>query len=306
MEYSPIALFVYNRPWHTKQTIEALQKNIGAANSTLYIFSDSPKNSTATDYVEEVRSYLHTIIGFKNVTIIEREANFGLARSIIDGVTQLCDDYGSVIVLEDDLITSQYFLTYMNTALERYQHIDTVMSISGFGRKEIINNLQYDEPYDAYFVPRNSSWGWGTWKKSWSLADWKVNTYDDFKKDKNKRMKFSASGNDLCLMLDLQQYGFLDSWAIRWAYTHFLNDGVSLVPYYSYVDNIGFDGTGTHCRSSSRFEIDLSQAKRIPNLPNSVQIREDSLAAFYLAHKQRFVSRLYWRVKLLGRWLRLL
>ncbi len=301
MNYSPIALFVYNRPWHTKLTIESLQKNIGATDSSLYIFSDAPRNSAANEAVAEVRSYIQTIEGFNSVTIIERETNFGLARSIIDGVTQLCDDYGSVIVLEDDLVTSQYFLSYMNMALEQYQDIKEVMSISAFGKKEIIDNLHTKEPYDAYFVPRNSSWGWGTWKDSWLLADWEVTTYEDFRKDKKQRKKFSESGEDLCLMLDLQQHGLIDSWAVRWAFAHYMNNGVSLVPYHSYVGNIGFDGSGTNCRVSEKFAVDLSYAKKNPCLPDSVILKEDLQNAFRKAHSQRFLSRVYWGAKLLGR-----
>lgn len=303
---SPVAVFGYNRPDHLEQTLNSLMKNELADKTPLYIFLDGAKNNTDISQVAAVLDVAQAVTGFASLNIITHDKNVGLATSIINGVSEILKEYESIIVLEDDLVTSQYFLSYMNTALERYQDVEQVMSISAFGRKEIINNLNADEPYDAYFVPRNSSWGWGTWKNSWLLADWEVNSYEDFKNDTSQRKKFSESGNDLCLMLDLQLHGFLDSWAIRWIYTHFSNDGVSLVPYYSYVHNIGFDGSGTHCRSSHRFELDLSKAKRVPVLPDSVYVREDTLAAFYLAHKQRFVSRLYWRVKLLGRQLGLL
>ncbi|MFT6908436.1 MAG: hypothetical protein ACJAS1_005137 [Oleiphilaceae bacterium] len=306
MNYSPVALFVYNRPGHTSKTVEALKKNIGSAESELYVFSDAARDSKDNDAVSEVRSYIQTIDGFKKVTILNRESNFGLANSIIEGVSQLCNNYGKVIVLEDDLVTSPYFLTYMNSALKRYQDDSKVMSISAFGRNGIREGLYENELYDAYFVQRNSSWGWGTWKDSWLLADWNVSDYEDFIVDKEKRKRFSAVGEDLCLMLDLQQHGFLDSWSIRWTYAHYLNEGVSLVPYNSYVKNIGFDGSGTHCRSSDRFEYELTEAKKNPFFPPSVYIRKDTLAAFYAAHKQRLISRIYWKIKLLGRRLGLL
>ena len=301
MSNSPIALFVYNRPEHTKLTVESLQKNIGAPDSPLYIFSDAARNSDASKAVSEVRSYIHTIEGFDSITIIEREINLGLANSIISGVSQLCDEYGRVIVLEDDLVTSQYFLSYMNAALERYQDIEKVMSISAFGKKEIINSIDFNESYDAYFVPRNSSWGWGTWKNSWLRADWEVKDYASFKNDIKQRKKFSAMGEDLCLMLDLQQYGLIDSWAIRWTFAHYMNNGVSLVPYHSYVGNIGFDGSGTNCKVSEKFVVDLSYAKKDPCLPISVILNEDLQNAFRKAHSQSFLSRLYWKIKLLGR-----
>ena len=132
MSLAPIALFVYNRQWHTRQTVESLGRNHLARESDLYVFSDGPKDAAATDTVREVREYIRAVSGFKSMSIIERERNFGLANSIIDGVTRLCDERGRVIVLEDDLVTSRYFLQFMNVALEKYQYDERVMHVSGY------------------------------------------------------------------------------------------------------------------------------------------------------------------------------
>ena len=104
MILAPIVLFTYNRPWHTRQTIEALQKNHLASESVIFIFSDGPKTKEDEPKVEEVRKFLKTIQGFKQIEIIEREKNWGLAKNIIDGVTKVVNEYGKVIVLEDDII----------------------------------------------------------------------------------------------------------------------------------------------------------------------------------------------------------
>ena len=121
MTTAPIALFVYNRPWHTRQTIVALQMNELAGESDLFIFSDAPSNTDAADAVREVREYIRNVTGFKSISIIERSTNFGLAESITDGITRLCVEYGRVIVLEDDLVTAPYFLMFMNRALDLYR-----------------------------------------------------------------------------------------------------------------------------------------------------------------------------------------
>ena len=134
-DLAPIVLFVYNRPWHTKQTIEALRKNELAKDSNLFIYSDEAKNDEARKSVYEVREYIDTIDGFKNITIIKREKNFGLASSIIDGVTKIINKYGKVIVLEDDLITSAYFLNFMNAGLDAFKNRDDIFSITGFSFK---------------------------------------------------------------------------------------------------------------------------------------------------------------------------
>ena len=132
MKFSPIILFVYNRPWHTRKTIEALQKNLLADQSDLVIYSDAPKRNSDEQKVTEVRNLIKTVKGFKNLIINERKENYGLARSIITGVTETIDKYGRVIVLEDDIITSKYFLKYMNEALEIHKSEDRVMHISGY------------------------------------------------------------------------------------------------------------------------------------------------------------------------------
>ena len=43
MDLAPVVLFVYTRPWHTRQTIESLLKNEIARDTELFIFSDGPK-----------------------------------------------------------------------------------------------------------------------------------------------------------------------------------------------------------------------------------------------------------------------
>ena len=126
---APIVLFVYNRPWHTAQTLEALKKNYLALNSDLFIFSDGPKNEQAKEKVFEVRKLLKTVTGFKKITIIEKETNIGLANSVINGVTEIINEYRKIIVIEDDIITAPYFLKYMNNALDLYETENKFMQI---------------------------------------------------------------------------------------------------------------------------------------------------------------------------------
>src|SRR5690348_17752623 len=106
---APIALFVYNRPEHTRRTVEALRHNRLAGHSRLDVFADGPKVPGDAN-VAAVRAYIRGIDGFASVSIHEREANAGLARSIIDGVTRVCEECDRVIVLEDDMVTTPWFL----------------------------------------------------------------------------------------------------------------------------------------------------------------------------------------------------
>lgn len=107
--FAPIALFVYNRLEHTKQTVEALKANKYAKKSKLFIYSDGYKNEVDKKQVLHVRGYLKSIDGFKSVDIVERQCNIGLAKNIISGITKVVNKYGKIIVIEDDIVTSPYF-----------------------------------------------------------------------------------------------------------------------------------------------------------------------------------------------------
>ena len=130
--FSPIILFTYNRLYHVQKTVASLLKNIEAKYSDLYIFSDGPKNSKDTEIIQNVRKFLKTITGFNKIKIIERNENMGLANSIISGVSEILKLHDTVIVLEDDMLTSPYFLQFMNDALSIYQDEDAVVSIHGY------------------------------------------------------------------------------------------------------------------------------------------------------------------------------
>ena len=132
MRLTPIILFVYNRPEHTRQTVEYLSKNKLAESSKLFIFSDGPKNDKDKQKVFEVRKYLKRIKGFKEIRIIEREKNLGLANSVISGVSQIFQSFEKVIVLEDDIISSPSFLKFMNDALDFYKADEKIFSVSGY------------------------------------------------------------------------------------------------------------------------------------------------------------------------------
>jgi GT2 family glycosyltransferase len=159
---APIALFVYNRPEHTRRTIKFLQNNLLADESRLFIFSDAAKDPSQEEKVAAVREIIRSVGGFKSVEIVERKENFGLADSIIAGVSALCSDYGKVIVFEDDLITGPYTLQYFNEALRLYQDVEKVMHIGAYMYPLKVKNLP-----QTFFYRAASSWGWATWARAW-------------------------------------------------------------------------------------------------------------------------------------------
>lgn len=294
MRLAPIVLFVYNRPDHTRQTVEALQQNILADESELFIYSDAPKDTTSIKKVSLVRKYLMQVQGFKKVTLIFRERNWGVAKSIIDGVTTVVGKYSRVIVLEDDLVTSPFFLTYMNRALETYATDNRIMSISGYNHPRRVMKFPRSYKNDVWLSLRNSSWGWGTWANRWEKVDWQVKDYETFSQNPFMQDKFNLGGEDLSAMLHSQMRGEIDAWDIRFSYAHFKNGSYSVCPVISYVKNIGLDGSGIHCGRTSEYDgINLEEAVASPTLPLSIQPDQDVLEAFRKVYqKKKMLSRI--------------
>jgi hypothetical protein len=249
---APVILFVYNRPWHTQQTIEALQKNELAKESELFIYSDAPKNDEAMSSVEEVRDYLESVDGFKLVTIIKREENFGLANSIIDGVTDIVNRYGKVIVLEDDLVTSPYFLRFMNKSLEFYKDEKKVWHISGWNYP-----IDSDGLDDVFLWRVMNCWGWATWDDRWKHYDRDVDkTIKSFSKKDIKAFNLEGVFN-FWYQVVANKNGAINTWAIFWYATIFKKGGLCLNPTKTFVSNIGHDGSGEHCISGREYEDKL-------------------------------------------------
>ncbi len=250
-------MFTYNRPFHTRRVIESLVNNRLAEQSELVIYSDGPADDSVMEEVEAVRAYLREIRGFSEINIIKRENNFGLADSIISGVTLVLDQYPRVIVVEDDLELSPDFLSYMNAALDRYEDDTGVFSIAGYSYPV---KVPEDYPFDTYLFPRCASWGWATWKDRWKKVDWDVSDYDELAGSKEDIDLFNRGGDDLFDMLTQQVKEGLESWAIRWCYTHFRNNALCLYPVRPLSRNAGFDSTGVHSHSTPKFEVNLQPA----------------------------------------------
>lgn len=240
--YAPIALFAYRRTDHLSQTLDALEACPEFKQSHLYVFSDGPKNEAVAADVAAVRQLLRGRAG-ENMTIVEASQNKGLAASIIAGVTRLCDEYGRVIVLEDDLLLAPQGLTWLNASLRQYADDAEVFQISAY---QWWNPL-FRKRRQALFGRQAVSWGWATWKRAWDQFDPAATGWEGLQHDKALRRAFDMNGSyPLSEMLMLQINGKIDSWAIRWAWTVFREGGLVLYPPRSMIANIGFDETGTH------------------------------------------------------------
>ena len=279
-ELAPIALFAYRRPDHLAKTLAALRANPKARDSILYVFSDAPKDVRSEKGVQQVRALLQRVEGFAKIALVLHSCKLGLARNITEGVSAVLDMHDAVIVVEDDLVVSPFFLRYMNAALACYQNEGRVGSISGF-------SYPVAAP-ETYFIRGADCWGWATWRDRWHHYNPDGSTLLAQLNERGLADAFDLEGAMAYTdMLKDQVAGRNDSWAVRWHASCFLRDLLILYPGRTLVQNIGNDGSGTHATTiDDSFTSDLSSD---PVTLQRIPIMEDVMAR--QAIRQFFLSR---------------
>lgn len=289
---APIALFAYKRPAELKKTLAALQANHLASESDLYVFVDGPRSDKDVTKVEQVRQLVQEITGFKQVYRFINGYNIGCADSIIKGVSQVLQNSPTVIVVEDDIVTTPNFLDFINQSLNYYAHDERVFSIGGY-------TFPFKKPdgyqADGYFFGRHCAWGWGIWADRWKQIDWEIKDFKQFMNDSEQRRAFNRAGKDMVRMLRKTMEGELDAWDIRVCYNIFKKGKQTLYPTVSKVENIGFysaDGMNTNVYNRFKTVLDLGNKRKFLF---TNQVNEEDLFV------QQFRRKYSLRVRILAR-----
>lgn len=287
MKLAPVALFVYNRPEHTRIVLEALCANELAAESELFVFADGPKTPQHAPAVDEVRRLVRQVQGLKAVHVVEREKNYGCARSISGGVTEIVNRFGRVIVVEDDTVVSPWFLRYMNEGLDMYADDEQVASIHGY-------LYPVDVPLpETFFIRGAEIWGWGTWKRAWDFYEFDAGKLLGELRAKGLTRVFNFDGSaNFTGMLMAQAAGRIDTWDVQWHAVAVLRGMLTLYPGKSLVRNIGFDSSGTHNPTSRLFDVDISD---MPVRLERIALVEDQQARAAIARFWRKVAPGFWK-----------
>jgi len=254
MELAPIIVFAYNRPHYLLETLQSLKLNEEAKRSKLFIYCDGPKLNCSEANLKQIE-LVHQIANREkwcgDVSVIISPVNKGLSASIIKGVTETVNAYGKVIVLEDDLSLSPYFLKYMNEALDKYESNERVASVSGYNFPIKLPQKDFKE---TFFLKSASTLGWGVWKRSWDIFNYDA----DFLLNEIKLKKLNNEFNfdntyPFTRMIKNVISGKVDSWGIRWYASVFLNNKLTLFPSHSLVNHIGNEGTNIKVDGSAFF-----------------------------------------------------
>jgi hypothetical protein len=260
--YAPIVMFVYNRTHHFEQAFRALAKCPEAAESELFIFSDGPRNESDSIRVAGVRRCVRRMMrerAFMRMHIEERKTNMGLSPSVIDGVSQIIEKFGRVIVIEDDAVVSPYFLKFMNAALDYYEDDNTIGSIAGYTPA-----IEFPDDYrkDVFTAYRSCSFGWATWRENWDGCDWELKDIKQFMKNRDMIKRLNANGSDRFKRLYNLSKGVGTSWSVRFGAHMVKNNWLTIYPRYSYVINIGNEALASKntVEDSDMVSVDLDRA----------------------------------------------
>lgn len=309
---APIVLFVYNRLDHTRKTVEALQKNELASDSELFVYADGPKEDASEeqkDKIKAVREYVSSVTGFKSVHLNFADKNIGCADSIIRGITEVVNQFGRVIVVEDDIVTTKFFLRFMNEGLDFYASDKRIFTLGS-----TCNKISFPNSYkhDVFLSCRSVSWGWATWKDRWLLADWDIENYEIIKHPTKKQIRqFNVGGADMYEMLLMQLNGEIDAWDIRWDYIISKNDGFTIIPTRSLSYNCGQDGSGVHCcaglgyKTTALYESDVYDIKFVNGIKPNRRILK-SYRDFFKYEKVSLIKKAKRRVKAMLRKMRVI
>lgn len=245
----PIALFTYNRPDHARRVLESLSHCCRLDECQLYIYCDGAKDPSQVETVSATRQVVKNWAGAHQALVIERDQNMGVDRSIVTAVTELCQEFGRVIVVEDDLVLGPDFLAYMLQSLDRYENDTHVYQISGY-----MYPIRHPRKPDAFFLPFTTSWGWATWERAWRIFDWHAPGASQMVNDALARHRFDLDGSyPYTAMLQARLSGKIDAWDIVWYFAVFNAGGLVLFPRQSLVWNGGWDGSGTHTDTDPNF-----------------------------------------------------
>ena len=304
MELAPIVIFAYNRPDHLRRTLEALAKNELASESVLYIFCDGSKEGASEEMrekVEATRALAKAVMGFKELHVVERPRNIGLKENIVGAVTEVVNRYGSIITLEDDVVTSIGFLRFMNDALETYKDEEKVMHISAYmypHKGRLPESFFFPVPYPGG--------GWATWARAWKYYD--DDTESVYNQWKDRWEEFDVLGGDyLSKQLKANYNGTMKTWFVKWHAVLLSRKAVTLYPHQSLTNNIGFDDEATNCYATNRFDV-LDLASHVDVMKNPVIVNRKAsriIYDFYQGHwynKRRRTALMKKMVRVLTFW----
>jgi len=264
---TPILFLVFNRPDTTKRVFEAISKS---RPKQLFVAGDGPRADKAGDgeKCEKVRQIATNVDWDCEVKTLFRDKNLGCGVAVDSGIDWFFENVEEGIILEDDCFPSQSFFLFCQELLEKYRGDKRVMMISG-------DNFQFGKRrtnYSYYFSRYTHCWGWASWRRAWRYYDRDMGNWPfirdngylyDILQDK-RAVKYWER------IFETVYHGRIDIWSYQWAFSCWIQNGLTVLPNVNLVSNIGFDGDATHTtgKDNANFKIpvfNLSFPLKHPN-----------------------------------------
>lgn len=245
---TPVLFLVFNRLDTTKQVFEAIRK---AQPPRLYVASDGARTNREgeAEKVQGVREYIVNNIDWDcEVKTLFREKNLGCRIAVSTAIDWFFDNEEQGIILEDDCLPHPTFFRYCQDLLKHYKDDERIMAISG-------DNFQFGKKrgeYSYYFSCYNHCWGWASWRRAWKLYDHDMKNWDNLHEGDwllnlgNKN--FQKYWKRIFAVAYSQK---IDSWAYRWTFSCWIQNGLTILPNVNLISNIGFNQDGTHTISNN-------------------------------------------------------
>lgn len=253
-DVTPVVIFGYNRADLLDRTLRALQRERVPA---IYAFVDGPRTPADERDVDAVRRTFRSV-DWTEITIVERERNLGLGRSIVAGVTDVLRRHDTAIVVEDDLVCSPGTYAWMVAALRHYADDARVMTVSAWTHPRVTPHGLLGAPF---FCGRVATYFWATWSRAWAGMP-----------DQNARemlAEYAAIGGDpSCYGDDLPAMAAVERekniWAVRLIAHQLRRGGLCLEPAESLVRNVGFDARATNTVTDDQWDAPAAVEAIIP------------------------------------------
>lgn len=239
----PVLILGYMRFDGILRNLESC-KNAGI--SKVYLSVDGAKDIESQELQRRELDRIQRLAETQGIKLFlrHRHSNAGLAVAVIEGISWFFENEEFGVILEDDLVISSDFFSFVTQALHLFKDQNRVALVSG-------NNFQMQKPsreVSAAHYPL--IWGWATRRTIWN----------DFVSSLEKPLFFKINWK---LPLSVNAFwwtaakqsrnGLVDSWAMSFSNYIRMRDLLCLIPPVNLISNNGVDIQAVHSNSSDRF-----------------------------------------------------
>jgi hypothetical protein len=250
-----VAMIVFNRYENTLKVFEQVKK---FKPRKLYVIADGPRSNNKEDIKKclKVRSLFENIEWDCEIKKNFSNVNLGCSQRPFSGISWVFENEDQAIILEDDCVPNNSFFQYCDELLEKYKNDTRIMLISG------TNILHKWQPTNQsyHFSKLGGIHGWASWRRAWKLMDINIELWNDphikalIKLNMHPKL-YQTRKNIYDNLVNNSMN--TSAWDYQFGFSRFINNGLSIVPKYNQISNIGYGIDSTHTSNSNAVSAKL-------------------------------------------------